>query len=131
MEESECSGLQVKARNSDRIGLDAATVHELKTYLTAIIASAELLADEMQIDENEMLGRLINGIIRNGHNMNDKLTMLSEINKTQTDDLNSKLEAVEIKSVIKDVTARFYPITKSRQQHLDVELGADSIDFAG
>jgi len=122
MNNSKTESSQVKERNKDRVGLDAATIHELKTFLTAIIASAELLSDELQIDEKDMLGRLIQGIIRNAHSMDEKLSFLSEIDKLRADDLRSKMEAVEVRSVIRDVAAQFYSITKSRNQTLTVEL---------
>jgi len=115
------SGPVIEQKN-DRIRLDAATIHELKTFLTAIIASAELLADELQIDEQETLGKLLHGIVRNAHSMDEKLSSLSEIDKLRADDLHSKMEAVEVRSIIRGVAAQFSPVTQRRKQSLAVEL---------
>ena len=62
----------------ERVNFVAATVHELKTSLTAIIVSAELLADELKPDEKSVLGRLIQSIIRNAHSIDERLSLLAE-----------------------------------------------------
>ena len=54
--------------------------------------------------------------------MDEKLSFLSEIDRSRADDLYSKMEAIEVRSVIRDVTAQIYPITQSRKQSLTVQL---------
>lgn len=100
----------------------AAIIHELKTSLTAIIASAELLADELQPDEKSTIGRLIQSIIRNAHSIDEKLSLPSEIAKLRAEDSRFQPEAVEIRQVIRNVAARLYPIIQNRKQSLTLEL---------
>jgi len=64
-------------QNRQRVDFIDAITHELKTSLTAIIASAELLDDELHLDEESVLGKLVQSITRNAHSMNDELTRLS------------------------------------------------------
>ncbi|MBU2535360.1 MAG: hypothetical protein KKD83_04225, partial [Chloroflexi bacterium] len=62
----------LKQRNdkgSKDIGFGDATVHELKTLLTAIIVSAELLAEELQSDHKDLPLRLTQNIVRNAHSL--------------------------------------------------------------
>ena len=72
------------------------TTHEFKTSLTAIIASAELLSDELQFDRKSMSGRLIQSIIRNAHSIDERLSRFSEMAQLLTGDLRLQLEPVEI-----------------------------------
>jgi len=109
-------------KKKEGIGFIAATIHELKTPLTAIIASAEMLADELRLDENSVPGRLIQSIIRNAHSIDEKLSHFSEMAILLTRDLQFRPEPVEIGPVIHDVATQLYPITHSKQQSLTLEL---------
>jgi len=105
-----------------RMEFISVTTHELKTSLTAIIASAELLSDELQLDKKSVSGRLIQSIIRNAHSINERLSRFSEMAKLLAGDLRLQLEPVEIGQVIRNVVTRSYPRIRSRSQSLTVEL---------
>ena len=100
----------------------AATIHELKTPLTAIIASVSLLADELKLSDDSVPGRLIQSIIRNAHSIDGKLSHFSEMARLLTKDFQFQPEPVEIGQVIHDVATQLYPITHSKQQLLTLEL---------
>ncbi len=105
-----------------RMEFISVTTHELKTSLTAIIASAELLSDELQLDKKSVSGRLIQSIIRNAHSIDERLSRFSEMSKLLAGDLRLQLEPVEIGQVIRNVVTRSYPRIRSRSQSLTVEL---------
>ena len=109
-------------QNEEKGDFVAAIIHELKTSLTAIIASAELLADEFQPDEKSTTGRLIQSIIRNAHSINEKLSLPTEIAKLRVKDFRFQPELVEMGQVIRNVAARLYPIIQNRRQSLTLEL---------
>jgi len=109
-------------QNEEKGDFVAAIIHELKTSLTAIIASAELLADELQPDEKSTTGRLIQSIIRNAHSINEKLSLPTEIAKLRVEDFQFQPELVEIGQVIRNVAARLYPIIQHQRQSLTLEL---------
>lgn len=115
---------QITEQDEKRIGFGDATVHELKTLLTAIIVSAELLADELQMYQKSMSLRLTQNIIRNAHSLDEKLTNFSEMAGLLAGDFSFQPEQIEIEPVIHSVTAQLYPITKSKKQSLAVELPA-------
>ena len=105
-----------------RMEFISVTTHELKTSLTAIIASAELLSGELQLDKRSVSGRLIQSIIRNAHSIDERLSRFSEMSTLLAGDLRLQLEPVEIRQVIHNVATRFYPRIRSRSQSLTMEL---------
>ncbi len=113
---------QITEQDEQRIGFGDATVHELKTLLTAIIVSAELLADELQMDRKSMPVRLTQNIIRSAHSLDEKLSNFSAMAGLLAGDFSFQPEYLEIGPVIQSVTAQLYPITKSKKQSLAVEL---------
>ncbi len=115
-------GGEMTKQTVERIDFIASTIHELKTSLTAIIASSELLADELQVGEENELGKLIRSIIRNAHHMNERLSQFSETAKLQVEALQLHVEPVDVKKVIHNVTARFYPRIQKEKQSLSLEL---------
>ena len=100
----------------------AAAIHELKTSLTAITVSAELIADELQPIEESTQGRLIQNIIRNAHALNERPSLLSEMDKTRKGDFRCQPEPVEIGQIIHNVAAQFYPRIRRRKQSLTLDL---------
>jgi len=113
-------------RSGEKLDFVAVTTHELKTYLTAIIVSAELLADELKPDEKSVLGRLIQSIIRNAHSIDDRLPLLSETGGLLTEDSRFQPEPVEIGEVINTVATQLFPEIQSRRQSLTLEV-SDSL----
>jgi len=109
-------------QDKKRMEFISVTTHELKTSLTAIIASAELLSDELQLDKKSVSGRLIQSIIRNAHSINERLSRFSEMAKLLAGDLRLQLEPVEIGQAMHNVATRFYPRIRSKNQSLIVEL---------
>ena len=115
------------AKSSQTIGQNegdfvTAATHEFKTSLTAIIASAELLADELKPDEKSTSGRLIQSIIRNAHSIDERLSHFPEIVTLLSGERQLQLEPTEIGQVIHNVAARLYPIIQNKRQSLTLEL---------
>lgn len=113
---------ELTGQDQKEIDFVAATIHELKTSLTAIIVSAELIADERQLDEESTEGRLIQSIIRNAHALNERLSLLSKMDKTREGDFRCQLEPVEIGQIIHGVAEQFYPRIRRMGQSLMLEL---------
>lgn len=105
-----------------KVDLIDAALHEFKTSLTTIIASAGLLADELRVDEKSVQGKLIQGIIRNARTLDKKLSLLSEVDKMRAGDFRFQPEPIEIGQVIHSVAAQLYPLTQSKRQSLTVEV---------
>jgi signal transduction histidine kinase len=115
---------QRNGKGSKDIGFGDATVHELKTLLTAIIVSAELLAEELQTDHKGLPLRLTQNIIRNAHSLDEKLTNFSEMTGLLSGEFSFQPELLDIAPIVNGVTSQVYPITHSRKQSLTVDLPA-------
>ena len=113
---------EITKQDHNRVDFITANIHELKTSLTAIIVSAELITDELQPVEDSPQGKLIQSIIRNAYALNERLSLLSEMDKTRKGDFRCQLEPIEIEQIINSVAAQFYPRIQSRKQSLTLEL---------
>jgi signal transduction histidine kinase len=102
----------------EQIDFVAAITHELKTSLTAIIASAELMADDLNPAEGSPRWQLIQSIIRNAHRLNEKVTDFAEVPRPQISDFQFNPEPLAIDQVIGDVASRIHPALQSRRQSL-------------
>ena len=113
---------QISNKESKKIGFGDATVHELKTLLTAIIVSAELLVEELQSTHGSMPLRLTQNIIRSAHSLDEKLSHFSEMAGLLSGEFSFQPELLEIEPIVHGVTSQIYPITHSRNQSLNVDL---------
>jgi signal transduction histidine kinase len=109
-------------QDSEHVDFVAAITHELKTSLTAIIASAELITDELHVDEGSVQWRLLQSIVRNAHQMNERITSLADMPRQQMQDLKFHPEPVDITEVIHNVGERIHPRIQSRRQSLTLDL---------
>ena len=109
-------------QDEDKLDFVAVTTHELKTSLTAIIVSAELLAEELHPDEKSVLGRLIQSIIRNAHSIDERISLLSERGGLLAENSRFEPEPVAIGQVIHNVATQLYPKIQSRRQSLTLEV---------
>ncbi|MBI4304278.1 MAG: HAMP domain-containing histidine kinase [Chloroflexi bacterium] len=99
-----------------------ATLHELKTPLTAIIVSAELLDEELKPKDGSVLGRLVQSIIRNAHNIDEKLSSFSEKGGFLAANSRFQPEPVKLGAIIHNVTLQVYPEIQSRKQSLSTSV---------
>jgi signal transduction histidine kinase len=116
-------------QKKDRLDFVDAVVHELKTSLTAIIVSIELLDAELRPEEQSVLGRLIQSITRNARSINERLSLLSETGELLTDNTRFHPEPVIMKEIIQDIATQMYPAIQRKRQVLTLEI-PDSISPA-
>jgi len=108
--------------NRRRVDFIDAITHELKTSLTAIIASADLLGEELHLDRDSVLGKLVASILRNARTMNGELTRLSQASGDLVSGLQLQLEPVGMGEVIRNAALRVYPQVQQKQQSLSLDL---------
>lgn len=107
---------------SEQLDFIAAITHELKTSLTAIIASAELIADELHLEDGSVQWRLLQSIIRNAHRLNERVTSLADMPRQQFQDFQFNPEPVDITGIIENVAERLHPRIQSKKQELILDL---------
>ncbi len=113
----------------EQVDFVSAITHELKTSLTAIIASAELMVDELHVSEGSVQWRLLQSIIRNAHRLNERVTSLAEMPRPRMQDFQFRPESVDITQVASNVAERIHPRIQSRKQSLTLDM-PDSLPLA-
>jgi signal transduction histidine kinase len=109
-------------QNKQSLHVADAVMHELKTSLTAIIVSAELLAGELKPEEQSVLDRLIQSILRNAKSIDGRLSLLSEAEGLLVDNSHFKPEPVSIGETVRNVMSQLYPEVQSRKQTVTLEI---------
>jgi signal transduction histidine kinase len=113
-------------QNNQSLHLTDAIMHELKTSLTAIIVSAELLDAQLDPEDKSVLDRLIQSIIRNARSIDSRLAILSEAEGLLLDNSKFQPKPVNVSEIIQDVISQLYPETQKRSQKLILNI-PDSI----
>ena len=106
----------------DQVDYVAAMTHELKTSLTAILASAELIADELHPDEGSVQWKLLQAIIRNAHRLDERITAFAEMPRQPIQDFQFRPESLDIGQTVRDVVVRIHPRIQARRQTLELEI---------
>ncbi len=109
-------------QNNQSLHLADAIMHELKTSLTAIIVSAELLANELNPEEKGVLDRLIQSIIRNARSIDSRLSILSEAEGLLLDNSKFQPEPVNVPEIIQNVITQLYPEIQSRNHTITLDI---------
>ena len=109
-------------QNNQSLHLTDAIMHELKTSLTAIIVSAELLDAQLHPEEKSVLDRLIQSIIRNARSIDSRLAILSEAEGLLLDNSKFQPKPVNVSEIIQDVISQLYPETQKRSQKLILNI---------
>jgi len=116
-------------QNNQSLHLTDAIMHELKTSLTAIIVSAELLDAQLNPENKSVLDRLIQSIIRNARSIDGRLAILSQAEGLLLDNSKFQPKPVNVSEIIQDVISELYPETQKRSQKivLDVPDGLPAV----
>ena len=109
-------------QDSGTVDFASAMMHELKTSLTAIIASAELIADELGLEEGSVQWKLIQSIIRNAHRLNERVTAFAQMPRPQMQDFQFQPEPLDIAQAVRNVVTRIHPEIQARRQSLTLDV---------
>lgn len=101
-----------------------ALAHELKTPLTPIRASSELLAEELQGGNGNSQARLAENIAQSATHLDTKLSLMLELAKVQAPSFKLKLERLGIKPLLEKAVGQARPAAEAKNQTLNVVLPA-------
>jgi len=107
---------------SKRTEFFRALVHELKTPLTSIIASSDLLVSEMKEDPWISLS---NNIYRSATHLNARINELYDLARSETNALQIEVESVDTTSLLHAMSDEMSPVLSSRKQSLRLNLPPD------
>jgi signal transduction histidine kinase len=113
---------RLQAENEQRTGFLQSVAHEIKTPLTAIIASSELLDEEISLTNPDQKLRIVSNIARSAKSIDDRLSRLINYNRMQTGKLELQKQPTEIAILIKDTASRLLPFLARRDQSLYLDI---------
>ena len=102
---------QVEAEMKRRVEFTRALAHELKTPLTSVLASSDLLASELR---DEALGTLANSIRQGASNLNSRIDELLDLARGEVGMLQLRLEAVDLSQLLRETADSMTPVALQR-----------------
>lgn len=110
---------ELEAEMETRVEFTRVLVHELKTPLTPVLASSELLVAQL---EDEPLLTLARNINRGASNLNNRIDELLDLARGEMGMLQLKLERVAPIELLRAVSGDMVPVFSGREQSLTLEL---------
>ncbi len=108
---------QLEGEVKRRVEFTRALTHELKTPLTSILASSDMLL--AQLREDPYLG-LARNIHWGASNLNVRIDELLDLARLETGMLELKTDSVDLAQLLRDTASRMYPVAESQGQTLNV-----------
>lgn len=102
----------------------SALSHELQTPLTALIASAGLLAEELEKEPSSSRVRLIQNVLHSASNLQNRLAELIDLSQAKTARFRIKRKAVDFSALACKVAEEFSPLMKEKGQSLVMKVSA-------
>ena len=122
-EEKENSPCAVKGSNGRADMLLGFVVHELKTPLTSMLASAELLEESLEKKHaTEVELKLIKNILRSVSTMDTRLSELMDWTRLQEDGFHPQLISTNIAPLLQKVVDQYQPLIEKKHQSLAMEV---------
>jgi len=113
--------LEIKRQSEERIEFIDSLVHEVKTPLTAILASSELMAVELSSDPSP-LSELAENLDSSAQNLNRRVSELMDFAKLQDNRLVLDPQPTDVNEVIKQVTKQISTMLQNKGQNLSFKL---------
>ncbi|MFC1904865.1 ATP-binding protein [Chloroflexota bacterium] len=113
---------RLEMEEKERLLFLNALAHELKTPLTAIVASAGLLIEELSEQVESPQLRLTKNIIRAVDKLEARLSELIDMAKIGSLSFKLSFELVDILPIIQDVVSELSPVAAENKQYLNVKI---------
>jgi len=112
-------GHELQTEITRRIDFTRALVHELKTPLTAVMASGDLLATELT--EGHLV-RIVRNLNRTALNLNNRIDELLDLAKGELGILRIRPGPVDLLQLLHDVVEDMTPVASSQGQSIILDL---------
>ncbi|MBU2260184.1 HAMP domain-containing histidine kinase, partial [Patescibacteria group bacterium] len=113
---------ELEEQNKTRARFIATLANELRTPLTPVLASAQLLIEQFHSEPGSAQDRLIRSIIHGAESLESRLSNLLELGKFQAAAFILEIAPISITSLLNDSALQFEPLAKSKRQTLTLEL---------
>ncbi|MDD5191125.1 MAG: HAMP domain-containing sensor histidine kinase, partial [Dehalococcoidales bacterium] len=104
-----------------RIEFSRMLVHELKTPLTAVLVTSEILANELK---EEPWSKMAQNVYRGGENLNKRIDELIDLSKGEIGMLKPNFARISPMNLIKEIVSEIEPLALKRKLTLTTELPA-------
>jgi len=111
---------ELQRQNEQKTEFLHGVAHELKTPLSAIISSSELIGTEPS--STMLRQRLIHNINRSAWLMDKRVSELLDLAQIQVGGLEIKSETIEVGVIIEEVASQLLPLFKNKEQSLQLEV---------
>ena len=113
--------INMEKQNKERIEFIEALVHEIKTPITAILASTELITLKLP-DESSPINDLAENVYSSARNLNQRMTDLLAFGKMQGTQLVLDIRSIDVNDVVKQVFTQISTLLQSKNQNLSYEM---------
>ncbi len=110
----------LEAEINKRVEFTRALVHELKTPITPVLASSELLLEE--IKQSGLLRELAQNINQGAYNLNQRIDELLDLARGEVGMLHLNLGAVDSRQLLRNIVASVRPLARKNKLKLNAEL---------
>jgi PAS domain S-box-containing protein len=105
-----------------RVKFTRALMHELKTPLTPVVASSEMLVDELQEKPDSPLLRLARNVYHGASNLNSRVDELLDLARGELNMLQMKLVVVNPRQLLQEMAGEIKPMVSRWGQSLILDL---------
>lgn len=110
---------ELEAEMMRRVEFTRALAHELKTPLTPVMASSELLVAKLK---QEPLLSLAKNVNRGAANLNSRIDELLDLARGEIGMLQIKSETIDIGKLLREATQDMTPVASGKDQSMTLEL---------
>lgn len=96
--------------------------HELQTPLTALMASAGLLAEEIEKSPKSSQLRLIQNILHSALSLQNRLVELLDISRSKISQFRVKMKTVDFSALLRVVVDELIPVAESKEQSIIMKV---------
>lgn len=108
----------------------SALSHELKTPLTAIIASTGLLIEELENKKDDRLLKIANNISRSASSLHNRLAELISLSRNRDEAFGINKKMIDFTSLAREVSDQVSSLIRQRKQTLNVDIPKDLVIYA-
>ncbi len=113
--------LELQKEFEERTEFLNSLIHEIKTPITAMLASSELLREELATDSSP-LGDLAENLDVSTRNLDRRISELVSFAKLQSTKTKLKIQSVDIRQIAERAASHVTGLLKSKNQTLNIDL---------
>jgi K+-sensing histidine kinase KdpD len=112
---------ELEAEMNNRVDYTRGLIHELKTPLTSLLATSQLLHEEIK---DNKLSRLSNYVWQNACNLNSRIDELHDVIRGEIGKLNLKLKPVDIENILVDIAEEAEILAQRCNKQLELKINS-------